>query len=190
MERADHFYIERARLFEKRHNLRTVFSDDIRVISSCLVEIIAHEVHFIGKYRAVESAEGAERVGGEKYSAHGIERNHNFGPVNHRCHHKIKRMMSRIEGIAFFDDNKSVVIAEIEELLYHREYFRIAYYFHIGIAQHKLRKRRGMVRLHMVNHDIIELSFPESMRHIFKEYFRNGFIDRVKEHCLVIAKKI
>ena len=149
MERADHFYIERARLFEKRHNLRTVFSDDIRVISSCLVEIIAHEVHFIGKYRAVESAEGAERVGGEKYSAHGIERNHNFGPVNHRCHHKCKRMTSERNLITLFYNDLSVSKILIKELWEHLESFCISDKLHIWIFMCDKPYIGCMVRLKM-----------------------------------------
>ena len=47
-----------------------------------------------------------------------------------------------------------------------------------------------MVRLHMVNDQIIKMASVKGLLHIFKKYFRNCRVHRIEQHCLLIMKQV
>lgn len=92
VQRADHGNFQAGRLFEQRLYLRAVFAHDVGVIAAEFIDIIAFDVHFVGKQVAVNGAECTKGIGGEQDLIGRIIGDHGFGPVDHRRHYKRERV--------------------------------------------------------------------------------------------------
>ena len=190
MQRADHFDVKTGRLFQKRLHLCAVLADDVGVIPSRLVHIIAHEVHLVGKQSAVQGAESAESVRGKQNLIRRVVAHHDLRPMHHRRHDERETVPSRGERVSLCDKLRAGIDVEIEKLLYHRRNFCVAEDFHIRIPHHKLPQRRGVIRLHMVNHEIIERASGEKLLDILEKHLFHRMIDCVEQHGLFIEQKI
>ena len=86
VERTDEGDVESRGFLEDGHDLRTVLSDYVRVVSSRLGEPLEVEVHIGGEDTSAYGSECPECVRGEQDAVRGEVAHHDLRPVDHlRC---------------------------------------------------------------------------------------------------------
>ena len=98
--------------------------------------------------------------------------------------------MTGIQNTAFFDNVGLARKIQIKELTDHSLRFGIADKDGIRPAAQNFRNGGGMIRLHMLNNQIIQLTSGQRMLQIFKEDAADGLVHRIKENGCIVQKKI
>ena len=155
VQRAEHPDVQIGDLPEKILHLHAVFANDVCIVPPRLFEIIAVKIHLVGEDRAVERAENTEGVRGEERVRGFVVGHHDLRPVNHRSHIERKLVRARGERVALLDELHAPCGAGAEKLRDHHGRFVVAYDRRFRVAQQQLRKRGGVVRLHVVHDQII-----------------------------------
>ena len=99
-------------------------------------------------------------------------------------------MLAGGKSIALFDNEVLELIGKTEELTEHGLNLAVANDGNIGITQNKIIDSRSVVRFHVGNHKVVELSSAESMGNIFKECAAHRFVNGVKKHGLVVNEQV
>ena len=99
-------------------------------------------------------------------------------------------MTAKRQSIALFYGKRVCYSKVGEKSLYHRECLCVADYRCIGIEFQKLRNTCRMVRLHMLNHQIIRLSVAKLRFYLFKPYCRKVYIDSIHNRRLFVKNDI
>ena len=94
MERTDGLDGEVCSLFQKVLNLHAIFAYDVEIVAASLASPV---VGFV-----FDSTELAESVGGKESAVGCVEREHDFGPVNHRGCYESEAASAEAEGVALF----------------------------------------------------------------------------------------
>ena len=150
VKRADARDVERRRLLEKRLHLHAELADDAEVVATRLA------VPSLG-IDLVVCAELAEAVGGEKRLRRRVVADDDFGPVHHRRADERKRVPAEVERVAFLDDDAAVGEIGAEVVLHDRERLHGRDDLRIRVRLCKARDVRGVVGLHVVDDEIVDL---------------------------------
>ena len=169
VQRADHADVERGGLLEKRLYLRAVLADDVREVAPRVGQPVVLEVILIGKEVAVERAEGAEGVRGEERAGGDVEAHHDLGPVDHRRHDEREGVLAKAHRVALFHEDGAGVDVKGEVVFDHLGDLFVADDLRVGIAQHGVCQRLGVVGLHVVNDDVVERTAVQGIGHVLKE---------------------
>ena len=156
VQRADGFNFDRHSLLEQCLYLRAVFADDVGIIPAGIVEPFGLEVHFVRVQVAVERAEGTEGVGRVECLRGHVVGDHRLGPVDHRCHDEGKGVPAGAERVHLVDNDGAGVNVEREEVPDHFQRLFVADDLHIRMAQDQILHQRAVVRLHVVDDQIVE----------------------------------
>ena len=146
MKRTNLLNIQAGCLFQQSGCLRTIFTYNIKVISSCFTSPV---------FISIQRTKLTKSIGREQNFFRGFIRNHNLRPVNHRCHHKRKCVCTKRQGISLSNNHFFVCYIHLKELWQHRKYFRIADKLHLRIFFSNCLNASAVVRLQMRNHKII-----------------------------------
>ena len=190
VKRAYRVQLQLGSLFQHCLNLRSVFAHNVGVIPSGLIQLFAEKVSLIGKQAAVESAECAEGICREQQLVCYVIGHHHFRPVHHRCHHKGEAVFARREGVPLFHNLDSARQVHVKKLAQHGLDLAVAYDRHVRIAGQQSLNGIGVVRLHVVNNQIVQLSAVQGILHILKECLIYCFIHGVKQHRFLILQQI
>ena len=190
MQRTDAGDVQRGSLFEQGLHLRAVLADNVRIIAPRLVHPAVVKGEFVRKEIAGQRAEGAERIGGEERALGDIEGNHGLGPVYHGRHMEGKGMPSRAERIAFGNGNCAIVHGRAEKLREHDVGFAVAHDFDGGVAQNQLLDAGAVVRLHVVDNEVVEAAPGQRMGEIFVKLAADRTIHRVHQDGLFVQHQI
>ena len=190
VERADHLDLDGGGLLQDGLDLGPVFAHDVGVVAAGLVDVVVEEVHLVGEQRAVEGAEGAEGVGGEEDLLAHIVGDHDLGPVDHGGGHEGEGVAAGAEGVALVDQVQAAADVEVKELLHHFGDLLVADDGHVGIAQHQLRQGGGVVHLHVLHDDIVQLAAAEHVGHVLQILAGGGGVHRVEHDGLVVQQDI
>ena len=177
-------------LFQHCLNLCAVLADDVGVVAAGLIEVVGEEIDLIVKQVAVECTEGAEGVCREENFVGQVVGHHDLRPMHHGSHYKGEIMLAGGKSVALFDNEVLELIGKTEELTEHGLNLAVANDGNIGITQNKLIDSRSVVRFHVGNHKVVELSSAESMGNIFKECAAHRFVNGVKKHGLVVNEQV
>ena len=99
-------------------------------------------------------------------------------------------MFSEGELVPLLHQEPSLLRKSIEKLLYHLEGLCIGYDECGGIPPEHLIDQGAVVRLHMVDDEIVELPPGEGVFHIFKVLAPDGLIATVEKRSLLIQDEI
>ena len=190
VERADRFHLQRGGLLQHRLHLRAVFAHNVGVVAPGLIQVLGKEIGLVGEEAAVQRAESAEGVGGEENAVRAVVAHHDLGPVHHGRHHKVQLMPAGGERVTLLDQLHPRVPVTGEKLREHGLDFGIADDGHFRMPQHQPLQRGGVVRLHMVDHKIVQRPAAQRGVDIFKELLIDGLVRRVEEHRLLVQKQI
>ena len=181
VERTDDLDIQTRRLFEQVLHLRAVLADDADVVTSCLASPVLVDV---------ESAEFAEAVSGEEHLVLCVVGHHDLGPVNHRSGDEAERVGAELEGVAFLDDDSSVLKLGAEEVAHHRERLCGRYDRRVGIVLHEVENIRAVVRLHVLDDQVVGLSVAESFLEVVEPFVGELAVNGVHDRDLPVDNHI
>ena len=166
MERADILDLiqNAAGLFQQELDVGTVLAHDVSEVAAGVVQPVPLEVHLIGKQLAVQRAEGAESVGGKEDAVGNVEGHHGLRPVDHRRTHKGDGVLTEGEGIALLHLDALMPVHMEAELTHEHEGLLVGDQLHLGMAQQDLLDAGGVIRLQMVDQQVVQLA---AVQHIF-----------------------
>ena len=99
-------------------------------------------------------------------------------------------MAADLKGVAFFDDDRPGVDVKGEELLDHRDGLGVADDLRLGVTEDGLGQRRGVVGLHVVDDDVVQLPAVQQVGDVLKEEAGNRVVDGVEEDGLAAKRKV
>ena len=189
VQRADVLDVELGGFFQHALHLRAVFAHDVGVVAARLVEVLREEVRLVGEEPAVERAEEAEGVRGEKDAVRRIVGHHDLGPVDHRGVDEVQHMAAAGEAVSLLDQDETIGKVDVEELAEHGLDLRVADDLHLRIADDQITDGIGVVGLHVRDEQIVELTSAERVFHVFKEGLIDRLVNGVEEHGLLVEQQ-
>ena len=99
-------------------------------------------------------------------------------------------MFAKAEGISLLDSQRPSLHIDIIELRNQTESLFIPHQRQLGMDPQKLPDRGAVIRFHMVDHKIIQLSATQSMLHILNKLARDGGVHGVHYRRLFIQNDI
>ena len=190
VQRADHADVERGGLLQQRLHLRAVLAHDVREVAAGVGQPVVLEVILVGKEVAAQRAEGAEGVGGEERAGGHVEAHHDLRPVDHRRHDEREGVLAEAERVALVHQDRAGVDIELKVVLDHVADLLVADDLRVGIAQHGVAQRLGVVGLHVMHHDVIERTAVQDVGHVLKELTGHGVIHRVEQDGLLVEQDV
>ena len=181
MQRADRLDLEAGRLLQNCLYLCTVFSDDTDIVAAGFTCPVFFDI---------ESSELTESVRTEKHFIESIVCHDNFRPVHHRCPDKLQDMLAERKLVALTDDDAAVFEFRSEEILHHGEGFLGRYDLGIRIVLHEVHDIGGVVRLHVLDHEVIRSLAFKCFFQIIEPLMREILIDRIHDRDLIIRDHI
>ena len=174
MQGTDRLNIQSGGLFQDRLRLGAVFSDNAEIIPP----------GFAGPAFGIFPVEGtelAEGIGGEEDFVRAVIGHEHFRPVHHRGGNETQCMGAEGKLCPFSGDDPTVFILDSVEIIHHGE--------SLGGGNdpcgrelfHKEADIGGMVRLHMLDNEIIGNTAFESLLKIGKPFFTKMLIHRVHD---------
>ena len=190
VEGADHFDLQAGSLGQKGCHLGAILTHNVAVIPPGLVQIVPEEIHLIGKQRPVYGAKGAKGVGGEENLLCEIIGHHHLRPVDHRSHDKGIAVVAGLKHVPFLHNLHRGRHVKGEVLGHHIGGLLVAENPDSGIAADHLLNGGGVVRLHMLHHQGVQLPPGQDMVDILKEYPVHAVVHSVKQNRLLIHQKV
>ena len=113
---------------------------------------------------------------------------HHFRPMYHRCHIETELMYARVQCISLFHLIQS--IGNAMESGQHTKRLGVAYNLHSRILLAEQANATRMVRLHVIDNQIIQRASLQSLSYLLQEKIRIADIDRVDQDRLFIDDQI
>ena len=181
MQRADDLNIKRCGLFQQILHLHTVLADDAEIISASLASPVLINV---------QRAEFAEAVCREKRLVLSVIGNHYLGPVHHRRENECQLVRAERKALAVLYYYAAVGVISAKKVLYHCESLGVANYLRFGVLFGEFRDVCRMVRLHVLNYEIIRLSAAQRLLEVREPLFAEMRIYRIHNGGLFVEDNI
>ena len=177
MERTDLLDIECCGNFEKCLHLFSIFSYDTDEVASRFV---------VPRFFHIERTEFTEAVCGEQNFFCAVVSYHNFRPVHHRSKDKGKLMGAERKCTAVFYFDFASLKVEFKEVLDHVECFFVGNNRSVRINFEEICHVCRMVRLHMLDDQVIRCTSVKDLLDIVKPFMREIGIHGIHNRDLVI----
>ena len=99
-------------------------------------------------------------------------------------------MFAGAERVALLHEDGTRGEIAAQKLLHHRLDLGVADDLALGIAAEQELLRGGMVGLHVLHHEVIQLAPVQGVGDVFEKDAVHGLVDRVEEDGLLIEKQI
>ena len=152
--------------------------------------MIPVKVHLIGEQGAVQGTESAEGVGGEEDLRRFIISDHDLRPVDHGGHNESEAVSAGREAGLFIHHLHRVKILSREEVLQHGDHLAVGDDGGLRVAQQQLADRGGVVRLHVLDHEIIQAPAGQHMVDVFKKDPADRVVHRVEQNGFLVQQQI
>ena len=181
MEGADGGDVQSGGLFQQGLNLGTVLAHDADVVPPCLAgPVLLH----------IQCAELAEAVGGEQHLVVGIIGHNDLRPVDHGSGNKGQGVLAQGQGGAFAHHDSTVSVVIAEELLHHVEGLGGGHHCCVGVDLQKIGDVGGMVRLHMLYHQVVRLTAGQRVLNIVQPLVGEIAVHRVHNGDLLVQNDV
>ena len=190
VQRADQGNLQLRGLLQHRLDLGAVLAHDVGVVAPGLIQVLGKEIGLVVEEAAVQGAEGAEGVGGEEDLVGEVIGHHDFRPVDHGGHDKGEIVLAGGEGVALFHQDGAFGEIAAQELLHHGLDLGVADDLCLGIAAEQQLLGGGVVRLHVLYHQIIQGPAVQGMGHIFQEDAVHGLVHRIEQDGFLVQQEI
>ena len=177
MERADLLDVERCRFFQESLHLCAVFADDTDVVTSRFVS---------PRLVSVERAKLAESVGGKEHLILAVVGHDDLGPVNHGSRYKVQCMRAEGKRVTFADDHALIRKVSAEEIFHHCKRLRGSDHGDARICLDEIHDVRGVVGLHVLDHEIIGAFRAEHVLNVIEPFVREACVYRVHNGDLFV----
>ena len=190
VQRADGLDIQRRRLFEQCLHLRAILADNIGVIPARIVHPHAVDVDLVVHDIARQRTERTECVRGKQSLVQLVIGDHDLGPVHHRRHDEVQRMAAGGELVPLGNDQRALLRVHSVELLQHAQRLGAAHELGLRIAAQHLLDHCAVVRLHMLDDQIVQRAPAQRIGDILAEQAADRVIHRVQQHGLFVQQHI
>ena len=110
--------------------------------------------------------------------------------MDHGCHHKMEFVGAGGKLRGFVHQLHLVKGLLGEEVFQHDQHLVVGDNGGVRIAEQQLADSCGMVRLHVLNDEIIQGAAAQNMLNVFKEHAGNGCIYCVKQNGFLVQQQI
>ena len=148
------------------------------------VQVLVAEEHPIQRPKA------AEGVGGEEDLLGGVVGHHGLRPVDHRRHYKGELVMPQIQDIPLLDGDHPLLHREVVELGHQAKGLAVAHQLHAGVAAAELLDVGAVVRLHVVDDQVVRLPVAQGGGHILQILGGHAGVGGVQNGYLLIQDHI
>ena len=179
-----------AGLAQQQLDVGAILAHDVGEVPAGLVDPVPVEVHLVGKQLAVQGDEGPEGVGGEEDAVGGIKGHHGLGPVDHGSSHKGDGVVAEGIGVALLDLDALVTVHMEAELAHQHEGLLRGDDPDLGIAQQDLLDGGAVVRLHVVDDQIVQRRSVQQVFEVLQQLAAGGPVHRVKQDALFVQQQI
>ena len=190
VERQQHTDIQSGGLLQHRLDLCAVLAHNVGIIPPCLVQHLPVEVHLIGEQGTVQRAEAAEGIGGQQQFVRLVIGHQHLRPVDHGRGDKAQGMAAGAEGVTLLHHGDAAGQLRVEELGDHVLGGGTAQDAHVRVLAGQVGHLGGVVRLHVVDHQIVRGFAVQDVGHIFTEGGTHGAVHRVEQDSLVVHQEI
>ena len=165
-----------------------VLPDDAGVVAHHLIEVGLAVGEVAIEDMTTQRAEGAEGISREEEAVGLLVGEHHLGPVYHRSHQEGELMATDTQRIAALD----LVEARRDamEATEHIEGLLIPHDLHIGVALTQEADRATVVRLHVVDDQIIHGAALQDEVELVEEDIRVADVDRIDEGRLLVYDEV
>ena len=181
VEGADGGDIQRGRLFQQILDLGAVFAHNADVVAPGLV--VPGLLH-------IQRAELSEAVGGEQDLVHVVIGHNDLGPMDHGGGNKGQGVLAEVQRAALSHNDPPVLIAGTEEGAHHREGLGRGDDGGLREGLHEVADIGGVVRLHMLHHQIVRLPALEHILDIVQPLVGEVFVHRIHDGDLFVQDHI
>ena len=187
MRRANHLDEHTVQFLQSLLHGSTILADDIGIVTFHLAPIEGR-VHVGVDRSPVERSETTECIAGEKNVVREVVADHGLRPVDHRNHVETQLVVSQLERIAFID--RPCLCTDAVEALHHVERLLIAYERYVRVKLTKQTDGTGVVRLHVVDDQIINGAFADNLPHLFYKQVEKVHINRVDQRDFLVSNQV
>ena len=136
------------------------------------------------------SAEDSECVCGEQGSGGLLVSHHHFRPVNHRGIYEGEHVLSGAQLFPLFHLKEVVVQVPANVVLQHVLDLGGRHDLGLRVTAHQLAQGRAVVRLHVVDDDVIQTPAIQQVIQVIVEHANHGIVHRIQHYGLLIIDKI
>ena len=182
VQRADDLDIQSCSHFEKLLNLRTIFADNTDIVTACFA---------VPVFLYIKCAEFTKSVSRKQNFVCAVVSYHNFRPVYHRSKHESKHMSAKGQGLTISNFKSSALKIQVsEEVLHHAKSLGICHDRCIRICIHKVLDICCVVRLHMLNYQVIRLRAIQNCCDVIEPFLCEVCINSIHNCDLLILDHI
>ena len=164
---------------------RTVLTDDIGIVAYHL-QPERVTVDLLIDHTSVQGSETAKGITREKDVV--TKGHHRLRPVDHRGQHEVQRVTSQLDGIAVFHLYRT--IDNSIEALHHLESLLVADDLDVRIILLDQGNGAAMVWLHVVNHQVVDRTFPDHLMDMFDELGEKVHFNGVYQTDFLVINQI
>ena len=154
MQRTDNRNIQRGKFFQKCLYLHTIFPANVDIIPPGLTGPV---------FRSIPCPEFTKPICTEHNLFRLLICDNDLRPVHHGRCIKLQGMLPQFQSIPFLDYNHPAFQIHFKKLLHHIESRRTGYNLHIRKSVCQILDTTRMIRLHMLNNQIIQSSSIQSL---------------------------
>ena len=158
--------------------------------------VLAHDADVVPPGLAVpfvlhiQSAEFAEAVGGEEHLVGLVVGHHDLRPVHHGSKQEGQGVLAQGQGCPVLHGELLHLRGIGEELTQHDKGLGISHHRSLGITLHKGQDVGGMIRLHVLHHQIVRLPAIQHSGDVTQPFLPKTGIHRVHHGDLLIQNHI
>ena len=179
-----------AGLLQQQLDVGAVLAHDVGEVAAGVVDPVPVEVDLVGEQLAVQSAEGAEGVGGEEGAVGGVKGDHGLGPVDHGGSHEGDGVLAEGLGVPFLHLDELMAVDLEAELAHEEEGLLGGDHLHLGPAQQDLLDGGPVVGLHVVDDQVIQGPLPQQMLHVLQQLAAGRPVHGVEEDGLFVQQQV
>ena len=183
MEGADRFDVEGCGFLQHVLNLCAVFADDADIVAGGFTGPAFGIFHIIG-------AKFAKCIRREEDFVRAVISHHDFRPVNHRSKDKIQDVGAQFQRVAGLYGLADIGGNVLEELIQHGKCFGISHNNRIRIGFHEFHDAGGVVRLHVLDDEIVNLAAVQLRADIVQPFIPETDVDGIEESRLPVKDQV
>ena len=149
------------RFFQQRLYLCAKFAHNTEIVAPCFAGPVLLRV---------QCAELTKAVGGKQHLIQLVIGDGHLRPVDHRRRQEGQRMAAQRQRVAIAHHNTAIGEIAAVKLLHHAECRLRGHHCRVGELTHKLDDVGGMIRLHMLHHQIVRGAARQRRRQIVQPF--------------------
>ena len=179
-------------LFQHSLHLHAVLAHNVGIIAAGIVQPFAGKVYLVSEQGALQGTKGAKSIGAEQGAGGGVKGHHHFRPVYHGGHHKGQLVLAQVQRVALFYHQGIVNGGAVGRVVHlqHGQGFGVHHQAQVRPAHQHGFDHGGVVRLHVVHDQIVQLAAIQGGGNVLQELCANAGIGSVQQGGFLVQNHI